>query len=205
MKSPFFTLTTLTQKLCVYIGAATGAVLLLTIVLNYENRRKSVEAESNAVALDHIQNTAQSIDAYIDRVAMLPRSIAARQEALQGEPNSTTMPFLSHLLDGIPPEEAYGVYEAFERKSYTDPLSIPWVDRKSFPNGVRVTYDYHQADWYKGAKESRSLFISEPYFDRGGSDITLVSLTKPFFSADCRLPGVAGWRHPPLRHLPRPR
>jgi len=79
MKLRFFTLRTLTQKLCVYIGAATGAVLLVTIVLNYENRRKSVEAESNAVALDHIQNTAQSIDAYIDRVAMLPRSIAARQ------------------------------------------------------------------------------------------------------------------------------
>ncbi len=98
MKSRFFTLTTLTQKLCVYIGAATGAVLLVTIVLNYENRRKSVEAESNAVALDHIQNTAQSIDAYIDRVAMLPRSIAARQEALQGEPNATTMPFLSRIF-----------------------------------------------------------------------------------------------------------
>src|SRR5882672_2323817 len=192
MKLRLFTLTTLTQKLCVYVGAATGAVLLLTIVLNYENRRKSVEAESNAVALDHIQNTAQSIDAYIDRVAMLPRSIAARQEALQGEPNSSTMPFLSHLLDGIPPEEAYGVYEAFERKRYSDAFSMPWVDRKSLPNGVVVKYDYHEADWYKGAKESGSLFITEPYFDRGGSDITMVSITKPFFAADGAFLGVAG-------------
>src|SRR5882672_8316558 len=113
MNLRFFTLTTLTQKLCVYIGAAAGVVLLLTIVTNYENRRKSVEEEANAVALDHIQNTAQSIDAFIDRVAMLPRSIVARREALQGEPDSSTMPFLSHLLDGIPHEEVYGVYEAF--------------------------------------------------------------------------------------------
>src|SRR5258708_4220927 len=178
MKAPFFTLTTLTQKLCVYIGAATGAVLLLTIVLNYENRRKSVEAESNPVAMGHSQSAAQSADAHSGRVARLPRSSAARQEALQGEPNSPTMPFLSHLLDGIPPEEPSGVYEAFERKSYTDPLSIPWVDRKSFPNGVRVTYDYHQADWDKGAKESGSLFISEPYFDRGGAEIIIASTTQ---------------------------
>src|SRR5258705_12448214 len=111
MKLRLFTLTTLTQKLCVYFGTAAGAVLLLTIVLNYQNRRQTVERESNAVAVDHIQNTAQNIDSCINRVAMLPRSIAARQEALQGEPNSSTMPFLSHLLDFIPLDEAYWVYE----------------------------------------------------------------------------------------------
>ncbi len=55
-----------------------------------------------------------------------------------------------------------------------------------------MTYDYHQADWYKGAKESGSLFISEPYFDRGGSNITMVSITKPFFAPDGGLLGVAG-------------
>src|SRR5271154_2921543 len=102
----FWTLRTLTQKLCVYIGAAAGAVLLLTIGFNYETRRQSVEQETNDAALDHIQATAQNIDAYLDRVAMLPRSIAARQEALRGQPNETTIPFLSHLLDGMPPEEA---------------------------------------------------------------------------------------------------
>src|ERR1700704_3607349 len=122
----FWTLTTLTQKLCVYIGTATGAVLLLTVGFNYETRRRSVEQESNAVALDHIQNTAQNIDAYIDRVAMLTKGIAARQESLKGQPNETTLPFLSHLLEGVPPEDAYGVYEAFEHKKYTDVLAYPW-------------------------------------------------------------------------------
>ena len=103
---PFWTLTTLTQKLCVYIGTATGAVLLLTVGFNYETRRRSVDSELNATALDHIQNTAQNIDAYIDRVAMLSKSIAARQESLNGEPNATTIPFLTHLLEAVPPEDA---------------------------------------------------------------------------------------------------
>src|SRR5213594_2042097 len=134
MKRRFWGLKTLTQKLCVYIGIAAGAVLLLTMGLNYDNRRKSVEQESNSVALDHIQNTARNIDAYIGRVAMLPRSIAARQEAMQGVPDRTTMPFLAHLLEGIPQEEAYGVYEAFEHKRFDETFSMPWVDRKSFPN-----------------------------------------------------------------------
>jgi PAS domain S-box-containing protein len=188
----FWTLTTLTQKLCVYIGTATGAVLLLTVGFNYETRRQSVDQESNTVALDHIQNTAQNIDAYIDRVAMLPKSIAARQEALKGEPNANTIPFLTHLLDAVPPEEAYGVYEAFERKHYTDAMAYPWVDRKSTPNLVQPKYDYHQTEWYKGAKQTGNLFISEPYFDRGGSNITMVSVAKPFFSSDGDLLGVAG-------------
>src|SRR5579864_5155087 len=188
----FWTLTTLTQKLCVYIGTATGAVLLLTVGFNYEVRRKSVDQELNAVALDHIQNTAQNIDAYIDRVAMLPKSIAARQESLNGEPNATTIPFLTHLLDAIPPEDAYGVYEAFERKKYTDALAYPWVDRKSMPGPVQPKYDYHETEWYKGAKETGNLFISEPYFDHGGSNITMVSVAKPFFNANGDLLGVAG-------------
>jgi PAS domain S-box-containing protein len=185
-------LTTLTQKLCVYLGTAAATVLLVTIVFNYQNRRKTVEEESNSVALDHIQNTAQNIDAFIDRVAMLPRAIAARQEALDGHPNADTMPFLSHLLDSVPQEEAYGVYEAFEGRRYSEAMSMPWVDRNSFPRGVQVKYDYHEADWYKGAKNSGSLYITEPYFDAGGSNITMVSITKPFFGPDGKLRGVAG-------------
>jgi len=188
----FWNLTTLTQKLCVYIGTAAGAVLLLTVLLNYETRRRAVEQESNGLALEHIQNTAQMIDAYIDRISMLPKSIVARQEALGVEPDAGTVPFLAHLLDAVPPEEAYGVYQAFESKQHAESMAMPWVDRKSLPNGVKVKYDYHQAEWYKGAKQSGGLFISDPYFDRGGSDITMVSITKPFFDPQGRLLGVAG-------------
>src|SRR5437588_12910058 len=95
MKLRFWTLTTLTQKLCVYLGTAAGAVLLLTIAFNYETRRRAVETEANAAALDNIQTTARRLDAYIGRVAMLPRGIAARQQALKGEPTDNTLPFLS--------------------------------------------------------------------------------------------------------------
>jgi PAS domain S-box-containing protein len=192
MKLRFWTLTTLTQKLCVYIGTAAGAVLLLTIVFNYQNRRRSVEAESNAVALDNIQSTAHDIDAYISKVAMLPKAIAASQETFKGEPDENTIPFLGRLLASVPPDDAYGVYEAFERKAYTEAFAIPWVDRKSYPHRVHVQYDYHDADWYKGARQATDFYLTEPYFDKGGSNITMVSVTRPFFAADGSLLGVAG-------------
>ena len=115
-----WTLRTLSQKLCVYIGAATGTILLATVLVNYAIRRNAVEQETNSMAIDRVQTTAQNIDAYVDRVAMLPRSIAARQEAIGPEPDANTQSFLVHVLDSIPPEEAYGVYIAFESKRYSE-------------------------------------------------------------------------------------
>ncbi|MEO7653714.1 MAG: response regulator, partial [Bryobacteraceae bacterium] len=168
--------------------------LLATILVNYTIRRAAVEQETNATAIDRVQTTAQNIDAYVDRVAMLPRSIAARQEAIGAEPDANTLPFLVHLLDSITPEEAYGVYIAFDGKHYSDKAAMPWVDRKSTPRAVQLKYDFHDAKqtWYRGAKETGKLFVTEPYFDEGGSNITVVSVTKPFVDKAGNFLGVAG-------------
>ena len=165
---------------------------MLTVLLNYSNRRATVDQETNAAALDHVQNTAQNIDDYIDRVAMLPKTMAARQEVIGSDTNATTLPFLAHLLDSMPPEEAYGLYEAFEARQYADPGAMPWVDRKSLPNRVERKYDYHAEAWYKGAKQEGKLFISEPFFDKGGSSINMVSIAVPFNNAHGDFIGVAG-------------
>src|SRR5258707_8456361 len=80
---------------------------------------------------------------------------------------------------------------------------MPWVDRKSFPHRVHVKYDYHDADWYKGARQATDFYLTEPYFDKGGSDITMVSITKPFFAEDGQLLGVAGFPVS-IRYISRP-
>ena len=36
------------------------------------------------------------------------------------------------------------------------------------------------------------MYISEPYFDAGGSEAEIVSVTVPFYSADGKFEGVAG-------------
>jgi len=94
----------------------------------------------------------------------------------------------------MPEEEVYGTYIAFEHKNWRDEDSMPWVDRKSWPNTTRVQYDYHdpKQEWYNGAKTTRAFYVTEPYYDEGGSEITMVSLTVPVFDTASNFVGVAG-------------
>ena len=62
------------------------------------------------------------------------------------------------------------------------------------PKAATLDYDFHDArqDWYAGAKSSGKLHITEPYFDDGGSNITMVSVTRPVNDANGRFFAVAG-------------
>jgi serine phosphatase RsbU (regulator of sigma subunit)/anti-sigma regulatory factor (Ser/Thr protein kinase) len=88
----------------------------------------------------------------------------------------------------------YGLYIDRECRDWRDPDSNPWVDRKSWPHAAHLKYDFHDEsqDWYRGAKESKGLHVTQPYFDAGGSDIDMVSITKPVYSAKGTFLGVAG-------------
>lgn len=138
--------------------------------------------------------TADALDAWVERIAMLPLGASMRQQVQGVEPDGRLIEYLAAILNEIPPRDVYGVYIAFEDKKWTDPLSMPWVDRKSWPKGTVVTYDYHdpKQDWYSGPKRTGALYITEPYFDEGGSDITMVSITRPVRDRTGRFIGVAG-------------
>jgi len=138
--------------------------------------------------------TADALDAWVERIAMLPLGTSMRQQIQGAEPDGRLIEYLAAILNEIPPKDVYGVYIAFEDKQWTDPLSMPWVDRKSWPKGTVVTYDYHdpKQEWYSGPKRSGALYITEPYFDEGGSDITMVSITRPVRDRTGRFIGVAG-------------
>ena len=63
----------------------------------------------------------------------------------------------------------------------------------------RLDYDYHdarndQCEWYWGAKakNERRHLVSKPYFDKGGANIAMVSVTRPIHDADGAFIGVAG-------------
>ena len=141
-----------------------------------------MEQQSNAEALKQVQSTADQFDAYLDRVAVLPRAITARKEAAGGEAASGIVPFLSRLLDSLPPEEAFGVYLAREGVT-TGPDAMPWVDRNSFPASSEAEAGPRDRskEWYAGAKRTGQMYISEPYFDAGGSEAEIVSVTLPYF------------------------
>ncbi len=184
----------LSKTLTLAVVAATCIILVITIWFSYAQARNALEQQSNAEALKQVQSTADQFDAYLDRVAVLPRAITARKEATgMNEAASGIVPFLARLLDSLPPEEAFGVYLAKDG-TMTGPDAMPWVDRNSFPQVLQPKTGPRDRskEWYAGAKRTGQMYISEPYFDAGGSNAEIVSVTLPFYDAAGKFGGVAG-------------
>lgn len=183
----------LSKTLTLAVVVATCLILMVTIWFSYSQARNALEQQSNAEALKQVQSTADQFDAYLDRVAVLPRAITARKEAVDGEDVSGIIPFLARLLDSLPPEEAFGVYLAREDKT-TGPDAMPWVDRDSMPKALQPKSGprNRSEEWYAGARKAGHLYITEPYFDAGGSNAEIVSVTVPFYTDAGKFAGVAG-------------
>jgi PAS domain S-box-containing protein len=184
----------LSRKLTLAVTATTCVILVITIWFSYSQARTALEQQANAEALKQVQSTADKFDAYVDRVAVLPRAIAARKEASGGGIATGIVPFLARLLDSLPPEEAFGVYLAEEGVPASSPDAMPWVDRNTSPKALVPAGGFrsHAKEWYQGPKSTGQLYVSEPYFDAGGSETEIVSVTQPLYSASGDFEGVTG-------------
>jgi signal transduction histidine kinase/DNA-binding response OmpR family regulator len=185
---------TFARRLQWSIGAVACAVLAVAVWMNYSASRHALEAQTDAEAVKQVRAAAQDLDDFVDKIGMLSRTIAARQRAIGPRPDPGIIPYLAELLREIPTEEVYGVYLAFDGMRWDDPVAMPWVDRKSLPSAARVQYDYHDArwEWYNAPKQTRRFNVTEPYYDDGGSNITMVSLNAPIIAEDGRYIGTSG-------------
>ena len=184
----------LARKLQVYIIAATCTILAISAWVSYSGSKKALFDQTNEEALKQVGAIATHMDDYLSKVAVFPMATASRQTPLGGRPDPFVITYLAKMLERMPTNELYGVYLAFEHMDWKEPYSMPWVDRKSYPGHTVVQYDYHEQkqDWYYGAKKNLKLHVTEPYFDAGGSDINMVSLTVPIFDTNQNFVGVAG-------------
>lgn len=182
------------RRLQVYIGLAAGSILAIALWMNYTASRQQLMEQTDARARLTVARAARELDDFIKRVSLLPLSTSTRQQVFGKTPDPQMIDYLRSLLERIPQDEAYGLYIAYEDMRYTDKGSMPWIDRKSFPEEATLQYDYHdpKQEWYFGAKTNRTMHITEPYFDAGGSDITMVSITHPVVTKDNHFVGVAG-------------
>jgi signal transduction histidine kinase/DNA-binding response OmpR family regulator len=180
-------------RLSLSIGSVACALLLGVGWVTYQSSRAALDAQTTREALKQLGAAAGDVDDLVRTVAVLPMSIASRQETLGREPDPLTVPYLVRLLQRAP-VEVYGVWIAFEHKRLTDPDAMPWVDRRSWPRPVRIQYDYHEPgyEWYHGARRTGRLYVTEPFYDDGGSNTTLVSVTMPVYSPEGTFIAVAG-------------
>src|SRR5262245_28287902 len=185
---------TVTSKLNVYIGAATCALLILTVWVSYYTSGTMVESQTNAEAMKQVRSLARSLDDFVTRMGDLPNGVAAHQQDKGSEPTRGMVAYLATVLNQQPLEEAHSVYIAYEQKGWREKDAMIRVDRQSWPNATSTNYDFHdpKREWYSGPKSTGEAYISEPFFDAAGSKINLVSVSKPVYDERGALIGVAG-------------
>ena len=184
----------ISRRLQILIGLAASLVLALTLWLNFRASRQQLILQTDRMAISAVKNAAARLDEYVLRVGQLPLAMAARQQVMGPEPDPTMVEFLRTLLPQTPEHEVFGIYIAYENQDASKPGVMPWMDRAHWPEMTQVQYDYHDPkyEWYAGAKQTGRMYVTEPYFDEGGSNVTMVSVTVPVKTPDEKFIGVAG-------------
>ena len=184
----------ISRQLQIYVGAASVLALGITIWVNYRLTRAELLEQASSRAMEEVRDSANQLDDLVSRIAMLPKSIATLQQSYGRNPNPQMEQYIRELLNQTPKEDVYGLYIAYEDMDWKNPGSCIALHRKTWPALTPVEYDYHDArqEWYNGPKSSRTTYFTEPYFDQGSSNISMVSITTPIFDQDSHLIGVAG-------------
>lgn len=182
------------RRLQLGVGLSAGLVFGLTVWFDYRVSREELERQTDAKAVTEIRAAARRLDDFITRIGMLPRAIAVRQQAFGGDPDPGIVPYLRQLLQQTPVEEVYGLYIAYEHVDATHGGGCLAMHRKNWPELTPIDYDYHdpQQEWYNGPKRSHGFYVTEPYFDEGAGNISMVSLTVPVFDKATNFIAVAG-------------
>ncbi len=189
-----FHLRSFSRQLILSIGFSIGAVTLIAAMINYRNGQNIMVNQTNDEANRQVREAMQHLDEFVQQISFIPLSLSARQRTLGDHPDPALFPYLVKLLKYAAPEQVYGCYMAFDLMKAPDNAAMPWVDRKSFPRQVDLKYDFHDAEqeWFNGPKKTRALYITEPYYDEGGSEISMVSITAPAYDSTGKFVGVAG-------------
>jgi signal transduction histidine kinase/DNA-binding response OmpR family regulator len=192
----FLGLNTLAGQLTLWTALTVGAIMAVLILFAYRSARADLIARTKQSALAEVEVHAIEIDALVGRVASLVTTMAAVQGLRGPDPAPDVMLELRRIMDSFPANEVFGAYYTFDNADYRDQMSMPWIDRNSYPEATINKNDYHidqpSTIWYWGPKKSGKLTISEPYFDGGGSDVTMLSVNAPVLGPEGQFYGISG-------------
>ncbi|BDI33207.1 methyl-accepting chemotaxis protein [Capsulimonas corticalis] len=185
---------TVAQKLCLLIGLATCSVSALTAWVSYTASSEALEREVNATLQKQVYSTAQTLDDLMKRAAATPRTIAARQKVSGSRPDPGMQPWLAQVLGDTPAEEAYDCWVAYDYKSPKGVYGLVGTDRDHSPAPLGWNYDFNDPKqyWYVTPKKTGKIFVTEPFYDDGGTNLSLVSVCVPISDSHGKFVGVAG-------------
>lgn len=201
---------TIAGRLVLFIGLTNCLILAATVSFNYARTRTIVVEEIDAAALKQIQIAATQIDDFLAKTATRAEMIASH-EIMQSPPSATAkpaapkndpqlVPLLARMLKDTPEDEAYGLWFCADVGDQDAPIPaadpLVAVHRHTYPNRTAFPKEYLTSipaqEWYAGARQTGKPYITEPYYDDGGGNISMVSLSHPCINAQGRFIGVTG-------------
>ncbi|MBE2181108.1 MAG: response regulator [Chthoniobacterales bacterium] len=192
----FLGLNTLAGQLSWWTALTASAVLAALVLLAYSASRREILRQTNAQALTEVELHAAQIDSLLERAAAVATTMAAVQAQRGPEGQPGVFDELRGLLGNFPENRIFGVFYAFEKADQPIGTSMPWIDRKNYPAPTinRNSYEEDTPDtiWYWGPKKTRRVYFTEPYYDDGGSEITMLTVGAPIIAADGAFQGIAG-------------
>jgi serine phosphatase RsbU (regulator of sigma subunit) len=191
-----FGLRTLAGQLSLWTALTVCAVLIVLLLVTTSMSRRQILRQTNTEALAEVDSHATEIDGFLGQMGSVVKTMAALQVLRGPEPPPHVLEELRLLMDSFPADRVFGLYYAFAGTDYRDPMAMPWIDRNSYPGPVVNKNDFAldtpDTVWFWGPKKAGGLSFTEPYFDDGGSEVTMFSANAPIFGPGGAFYGVSG-------------
>jgi sigma-B regulation protein RsbU (phosphoserine phosphatase) len=161
------------------VGLVFAASQYVAFRLAEREMLRATEREAELIA----QGLAQALEAVLGRIEARVQGEAVALAAL----NASRMD-IDALLEGLvqSDDRIYGSTIAFEPYAFAPRVAgfAPYLHRDG-PSLRRVDlaraeYAYRERDWYRVARNSGRPRWSEPYFDRGGGEVWMITYSVPF-------------------------
>jgi len=176
-------------KLALFILTSTTLIFAAAFAYNYQCSRalilKNVEDSARNLAHDSVQR----METVFAGVGRIPTFLAFTLS--ESFPDiSELKDFLRDFLHAVP--EVFGTTVAFEpyafdrRTRFFAPYFFKDKDGLGFTMLGGDDYDYFLLDWYLIPRELNRPMWSEPYFDEGGGNVLMTTLSVPFLRGESK-------------------
>lgn len=175
-----------------------GTTLIIFVTLlstNFYATKKRIEKEIEENAVNLARYYGKRLDLIFTQAAMIPEMESAHFESGNiYESDAVIKRYLKRVVELNP--IIYGSCIAFEpygagpkRESFA-PYYYYNHNRLDFNDLSKTDYKYQQWDWYQKPKTLQKPIWTEPYFDKGGGNVLMVTYAYPFYQQG-RFAGVA--------------
>lgn len=187
--------TSLVARLAAILGVGAVVVLTVTSWISYRSTEANQVKVQNARIVAEVAAASSKLDEVLAKASAIAETVNGFQATQGAYGTPLTQKFVIEALGRLPKESVFALYFIAEKANYRDQLrSGPYVTRGTWPNLNPMTYDYHADDqkWFSVPRKTKKPALSEPYFDAGASNITMVSYTAPLLTKEGEFLGVGG-------------